>query len=349
MIYIPSNAFELFNNYKNYYQKDELSVSLIRKTQAVLLHCVVPALKGPRPKGKRLTKNEIKAALEFLEKISLEEFLNASKFMIDFMEKENIPKVKRQEYWTYFKKLVKWSAEQTYAINDQSELSDNTSQNTIFYIKEGIQVKDKTLNMLGKQARFKYALGCHSEDYITFTLRSQLEDYRKFLVEDRGLCDDLKSSVDANFTITNLLLGWLYREKNVLLKDLCLQSIIPQLKIKPNRAEFKNADGVVNQKAFLNEKKRLQEQAKERVKETINLVKTFLNFYSEALSTRLNVLAAIINIAKFVYKDNTNAKIARDFEDIEIIETIRKLRRDEINNFKTLRKSRNIRIKTSSK
>lgn len=345
-MYIPSNALELFENYKNCCQKDGVPISIVSKAQAVLLRCVVPALKGPKPKGKRLTKTEIGAAVGFLEKIPLEEFLNASKFIIDFMDAESIPKVRRQEYWTSLKKLIKWATDQQYVISDQSSNIDDVSNS---YVEGKIQVANKPLNTLGKQARLKYTIGCHPEDYITFALSSQLEDYRKFLVEDRGLCDDIKSSVVANLTITNLLLGWLYREKNVPLDDLCLESIIPLLKIKPERAEFKDSDGVVNQKAYLNEKKKLKEQAKEHSEETISLVKNFLDVYSKALPTRLNVLAAIVNIAKFVYKNNTNTKIARDFEDIEIIELLRKLRRDEINDFKTLRKSKIARIKTSFK
>lgn len=346
---IVSNTFELFSNYKNDHQKNEVPVSFVCKTQAVLFHCVVPALKGPKPKGKRLTKSEIKAAMEFLKKTSLEEFLNSSKVLIDFMEAENIPKTKRQEYWTYFKKLIKWATEQPYAITNQSTTVDNLSQNANPYIKGEIQVEDKTLNMFGKQARFKYTLGCHSEDYITFALRSQLEEYRKFLVEDRGLCDGFKSSVDANFTITNLLLGWLYREKKVLLDDLRLESIIPLLKIKPKRAEFKDVNCVVNQKTYLNEKRKLEGQSKMRSEETICLVRNFLDVYSKALPTRLNVLAAIINIAKFIYKNYTNTKIARDFEDIEIVELLRKFRRDEVNNFKLLRKSKLVKIKTGAR
>lgn len=346
---IPSNVLELFGNYKNYYQKDGVPISIISKTQAALLHCVVPALKGPKPKGKRLTKNEIEAAIGFLEKISLEEFLNASKFIIDFMEVETIPKVRRREHWTSLKKLIKWATDQQYVISEQSNIIDNLSKESSSYVEGKIQVKDKALNILGKQARFKYSLGCRSEDYITFALRSQLEVYRKFLIEDRGLCDNLKSSVDANFTITNLLLGWLYREKNVPLDDLCLESIIPLLETKPKRAEFKDSNGIVNQKAYLNEKKKLEKQATERSEKTIFLVKSFLDIYSKALPTRLNVLAAIVNIAKFIYRNNTNTKIAKDFEDIEMIELLRELRRNEISDFKILRKSKNIRTKTGFK
>ena len=348
-MYIPSNTLELFNNYKNYYQDEGITVSSVRKTQAVLLHCVVPALKGPKPKGERLTKNEIKAAMDFLERISLEEFLNASTVIIAFMEGENIPKVRRREHWTYLKKLIKWATGQQYVMANQSNIINNPPKNSSFYIEGQMPIRDKILNMSGKQARFKYTLGCHPEDYITFALHSQLEEYRKFLIEDRGLCDDIKSSVDTNLTVTNFLLGWLYREKNVPLDNLCLESIIPLLKVKPNRVEFKDVNGVVNQKEYLNTKKKLKEQGRERGEEAVILVKSFLDFYSKALSTRINVLAAIINIAKFIYKDITNTKVARDFEDIEIIELLRRLRRNEINNFKMLRKSNVLKLKTELK
>jgi len=42
------------------------------------------------------------------------------------------------------------------------------------------------------------------------------------------------------------------------------------------------------------------------------------------MTTKINYLA-IINIAKFIYRDDTNTKVARNFEDVEIIELLRRL------------------------
>lgn len=105
-MYIPSNALELFEKYKNYYQRNEIPASLVSKTQIALLHCVVPALGGPKPKGKRSTKDDIKVAMDFLKGISLEQFLNATESVIVCMNEENINKTKQREYWNYVKKLV---------------------------------------------------------------------------------------------------------------------------------------------------------------------------------------------------------------------------------------------------
>ncbi len=66
-MYILISAIELFENYKNYYQKNGIPASLVGKTQIALVNCVVPALGGPKPKGKRLTKGDIKAAMDFHE------------------------------------------------------------------------------------------------------------------------------------------------------------------------------------------------------------------------------------------------------------------------------------------
>jgi len=40
--------------------------------------------------------------------------------------------------------------------------------------------------------------------------------------------------------------------------------------------------------------------------------KSFLDTHSKVMSTRVNVLAAIINIAKFIYKNETNTKLAKE-------------------------------------
>jgi hypothetical protein len=335
---VPTNAFELFDNYKSYYQKNEIPVSLVSKTQMALIRCVVPALGGPRPKGKRSTQDELKAAMSFLQSVSLEQILNVVESVRTFMEEENLPKTRQREHWTYLKKLINWATEQEY-ITKQLNVVDSPSENSSFS-KGEIRVKGKDLNLSNEQTAPKYALGYHFGDYITFALHSQLEDYRKFLIEERGHCDSSQSTVAENLRKTNLLLGWLHRQKNVPLDDLSLELIVPLLKTKPNRAECKDCNGVFNKKAYLDAKRKLEEQARRRREETISLVKNFLDEHSKVMATRINDLATIINIAKFIYKNETNTKVARNFEDIEIIELLREVRRNEVNNFKRVRISR---------
>ena len=88
---VRSNALELFNAYKNYYQKNETPVGFVSKTQMVLIRCVVPALGGPKPKGKHSNQDDFNAAMDFLQSISLEQTFN------------------QKEHWTYLKKLINWA------------------------------------------------------------------------------------------------------------------------------------------------------------------------------------------------------------------------------------------------
>jgi hypothetical protein len=275
--------------------------------------------------------------MDFLQGVSLEQLFNCAESVKTFMEEENLPKPKKREHWTYLKKLINWATEPEY-ISNKPNFVDNSSTNFSFY-KGEIQVTSQNLNLFGKQVMPKYALGCHYRDYITFALHKQVEDYRKFLIEERELCDKIKSSVAANLRITNLLLGWLHRHKNIPLDDLSLESIVPLIKTKLKLAETKTTN-VVNKKTYLEDKNKFEEQARASSKETIYLVKSFLNTHSKVMSTRVNVLAAIINIAKFIYKNETNTKLAKNFEDIEIIELLRRLRSDEISNSKRVRVSR---------
>lgn len=149
-MYIPSNALDLFEKYKNYYHKNGITASLVGKTQIALLHCVVPALGGPKPKGKRSTKDDIKAAMNFLKGISLEQLLDVAESVIIFMNEENIPKTKQREYWTYVKKLIKWASEQQYIINSLPNVIDNPSEAPSFSTKGEIQAKGKKLKMSGE-------------------------------------------------------------------------------------------------------------------------------------------------------------------------------------------------------
>lgn len=343
-MYVPSNALELFESYKTYYQKDGTPLSCVYKTQMALLYSVIPMLGGLRPKGKRSTRNEIKAAMIFLESISLGQFINATESIKFFMEKENIPKNKQREYWTYLKKLLCWANEQQYIVNNRPNFVDEPPVNHTSCTKEEIEVKDKNINTFGEKNTLEYIAGYHFKDYFNPALRNQLEEYRKFLIEERGLCNDYKSSLHANITITNLLLRWLYTEKNIPLDDLCLESIIPLLETKPKRADFKDIKGIVNQNSYLKAKKELEQQAGERSEETMLLIKSFLDFRSRSLITRSNILGAIINIAKFIYKDNTNTKTANNFEDIYIIKSLRNIKSAEINNFKRKRRGKSTSI-----
>jgi len=46
------------------------------------------------------------------------------------------------------------------------------------------------------------------------------------------------------------------------------------------------------------------------------------------MTTKINYLA-VFNIAEFIYRNDTNTKVARNFEDVEIIELLRRVRRDK--------------------
>jgi len=100
--------------------------------------------------------------------------------MKTFMEEENLLKPKNQ-HWTYLKKLINWATEQEY-ISNKPNVVDNQYLKNYSFLKE-IQVTSQT-NLFGKQSCPKYALECHYGDYITFALHEQLEDYRKFLIEE---------------------------------------------------------------------------------------------------------------------------------------------------------------------
>lgn len=161
---VPNNTRELFNTYKSYYQKDETSVRFVSTTKLVLIWCVVPALGGPKPKGKRSTQDDIKTAMSFLQGVSLEQLLNSVESVRNFMEEETFPKNKQREHWAYIKKLMNWATEQEY-ISNQSNIIDNTFANSSFF-KEEIKTKAKNLNAYGKQVTQKYTLGWHYVDYV---------------------------------------------------------------------------------------------------------------------------------------------------------------------------------------
>jgi len=57
-----------------------------------------------KPKGKRSTEEDFKAAMSFLQGVSLEQLFNCAESE-SFMEEENLPKPKKREHWTYLKKL----------------------------------------------------------------------------------------------------------------------------------------------------------------------------------------------------------------------------------------------------
>jgi len=48
----------------------------------------------PKPKGKRSTEEDLKAAMSFLQGVSLEQLFNCAESVRTFMEEENLPKPK---------------------------------------------------------------------------------------------------------------------------------------------------------------------------------------------------------------------------------------------------------------
>jgi hypothetical protein len=84
--------------------------------QTVFVRFVVPCLGGPLPKGKKATEKEVKASLEFLQQVHVNQLRNLLNTLEEYLDEINVPLTKRRRLRFYLKKFIDWAIEQQHLV-----------------------------------------------------------------------------------------------------------------------------------------------------------------------------------------------------------------------------------------
>ena len=188
------------------------------------------------------------------------------------------------------------------------------------------------IKLRSTKKRENYALGSHLGDSVNSALQEQLNELVTYLSEKRR-----PPTIKKDLTRIKLLLGWLHREKGVSLDDLKLESIVPFTPLKPILDDYRYKKG--KNKGLIDDRRHeraeftLKLEAEAQAPKTVEHIKEYLTWRKNHVASDVVALTAVINVAKFLYRHETEKK--KTFGDIKVIEELREVRNDRAESAKT--------------
>jgi hypothetical protein len=313
----PQHLGDLFELYKNHVEQkgDTKTIPLV---QSALLRFTVPGWGGPLPKGKKMTFQETRAGLEFLKQIKLEQVQNALSIQEQVFEQLKIDKERRRQPRCYLKNFIDWSTEQWIRTEIEAKKSPQPYR---FHSPKG--QRRKPLTKLMERGQLKaYALGKVEGDFINPHLQAELDELDVFL-QTSLKCKSKATREGLTQKSILLMLGWLCHSKGELLEDVRLSSLIPIINLCPKIEDF--ADSF---EAYSVATIKAQRTAKDSAEEVIQLCEEYFLWRkkeSKELSTssKNNVVCALIRLAKFLYKNQTDKGMHKHYEDIPVVNRLK--------------------------
>lgn len=319
MTVVSPNVFEVFEAYKQY----SLAINKAADAsmaQTALLRFTNPGWGGPSPKGAKATTLEVSLGLDFLKQISLQQFADCLAVQQEVFERLNIPKDKQRTPRSYLKKLLDWATETNLLGSQQTEAEP--SEKYYFQRPDGERrTYAYQLKQSGRSCRKKFTL---DDSEINDSLKLEMEAFFSFMERCRGVRE---VTAEKSWKRIKQMLGWLHRYQQVPLEDLRFEALIRFVPLKPKLKNYKSADGEVDIHRYAIAKALAQEEAQEAASETVQLVNDYFVFLSLSAKSNVLVLQSLVNIAKFVYRDETDEELQDNFDDIPVIARLRKLSR----------------------
>ena len=324
----PANAAEAFSAFQAHAQESEYA-----KIRTALLRFTVPGWSKRYPLEKRSSSQVMAKALHFLETISLQQLQGALQVQAEVFEKMAVSESNRRVFKSYLRKFLSWCEEQGWFDEATTRSLPNESASQVpakvavqlnrFQSPKGVHKPlAKDLKLSGVPKKVNYALGTVAGDVINTRLAHQLDRLFQFMQQTLGL----RPSTRENYRERLLqLLGWFHRYQGVPLDELCLESIVPVVKLKARMADCFKEDGSPDHNKFAIETILAAEGAMQSAQQTDHRLRQYLDFLNGSLSAKLKVLQACINTAKYLYSEQTSDP--KQYQDVPMILLTRKLTR----------------------
>ena len=360
---IPKTVGEFFILYKQYLQELGKEAD-VRNIISTFVRILVPAWDGPAPKKARSSAKEIEVGLAFLDSIPLERLENASSTLEKYFEVEEVDKKNRWLPRCQLKKMVDWAIQKGFVKHDERQVfyrfkevtkSRNYPQD-IKLIENRAGWADRNLlgifesdYVIGEAANHTNRLfpkwvnwiHCLEKFPNLFYVLCALDIFQSrptlFLGNqdlDKELCNFIEflinrlhhrlATAERDFLAILRFFGWLHRQKEKPLEELRLQTIIPFIKLKIKRENYKNKQGKFDYTTFQVAKITAVEDMEEASDYLKVIIDEYLSGRIISPPSKINYMKSFINLAKYIYKDETkNFQPTRGFKDIPLIESLR--------------------------
>jgi hypothetical protein len=210
----------------------EQAHATLSRTKTALLRYTLPGWGFVLPKGGKLTNWETEMALNYMKDISLEQFGQAARIQQQVFDLQQVPSNSQRTYRAALKKLLAWCEQQQWWLKSQHNIA------TIFSPPRkqkrsavDFRVTDrKYIDRNGQQIQsFHYGLGFVEGDVIPKKLQHELDDFKRFRTDrnnssSKNIVRD--STCQKELKNIRMVLGWLYRFKDVPLAKISLLEMI---------------------------------------------------------------------------------------------------------------------------
>lgn len=145
-------------------------------------------------------------------------------------------------------------------------------------------------------------------------IQKEFEQFEYYLLNELKV---RKATADMYKTQLKIILGWLYKEKNVNLDQISFDKLIKFHNVNINIHDFENTN------EYYITKGKIIHKARQDTQHTIDLLNEFFVNYAPSKRTKEIYIIAFQNLSKFLYKDVTDIYWADNYEDIPIIQRLR--------------------------
>lgn len=298
-------------------------------TRTALLRYTLPGWTNVYPSQGKATAAQIAQGLTALSQITLEQFKDALAVQAKVFDQMQLDKKQRRQPRCYLTQLLTWAGTQGYYSNQAPG-----NESPPMMIKEPFRLsrpkgqkrlKADSVKLRNKPHHKPYALGAVAGDVIDDDLKQQLDALKAYLAQSKQREPTIKKHLEKVMQ----MLGWLYREKGIPFDTLRLESLVSFVPIKPRwedclypRGKHK---GEFDQNRHDIKKGTLIRLAKEKAKATRILIEEYLKWLGGHPDSAVLATVAVINVAKYLYKDQTDDDEYDNFEDIPVIRRLRRL------------------------
>ena len=345
--------------------------NMAQQLSSLFLRHLAIAWDGPIPKGQRISPTEQQRALDFLNTLAVEQLNDSLQVLEAYFQRNQLSANIRSVLRSNLNKTLNIATKARIINPEKTEMVYRLKENkksrlypadiklmenrpswadrnilgmwdSDFVCGEPAIVKDRTFPnwQLGINLWCRYpkllTIICAVDVYQCSPclylgspeLDRELCDFFHFLMER---LNHREVTAQRDFLAILRYLAWLQHQKEVPLAELRISKIIPFIKLKLKRQDFKNEYGVVDMAQFNLAKLNCIEDMEEATQEIMSNFDEYLETRRVSWESKINYMKSFINLTKYVYQGETgDFKPQRGFADIPLIQRLRR-RNDEFN------------------
>lgn len=301
--------------------------NVVSLARTAVLGYTVPAWDGPSRQGQRMLPKEIEAAQRFLDTLPLVQLNQALQVQASYFETHAIHRQIQKANRYQLSKFITWvqaqgwlTAEQLSPTGEATEPRPQAYRHSFNVAKAQGKQPLKNLGLTKRVRRPDFGLKPHE---INATLQTQIQAIKQF---EAQYLNHRPATITSNVSFLMRMLGWQHRYGLVPLEELSLTGLVPYTSLRVSleaiQAECPNEEEAW-QKLLVRREQR-KEMAEQQTRAAERVWDDYFVFYSDAPDTQVATIQALIIVAKYFYRQETeNTASKSGYTDIPVVRRLR--------------------------